>query len=396
MAAPSRFAASGGKGQEMEERLRAYFLSLGYYVLRGVKFTYNRFDVTDVDLWLYLRPTPISRERCNVDIKNKKTPQALERIFWAKGIQRVLGLERCVVATTDSRPDVAAFGLAHEVTVLDGTFLARLEKSSRSTTERLTEEQFLELVDHASLGKVGGDWKGGYERSKARVLSGLDFDGANQWLREIGALLDTHLSGPVQGDAALRLMYANVGMLLVAIDFVMQGCLSMDSEQRRQYLTDGFRYGNNGKSAAEGIVRVAARLVSAATGQGAAMDIVHRELQQQFSSVRAEVLGEFFAKAGAQGAIIGAARDFEAAAFSVHPPLPGDLATAGQAVMGTLADHFGRDRKKVLATRPVSSAVSPIPARAGAAEVVPAAPTSEKGDAVQDAAEPEADSDATG
>jgi len=352
MVSAPKAGVSGGKGYELEERLRAYFLSLGYYVLRGVKFTYNRFDVTDVDLWLYLRPTPISRERCNVDVKNKKTPQALERIFWAKGIQRVLGLERCVVATTDARPDVSAFGLAHEVTVLDGTFISRLERSARSESDRLTEEQFVELLDRASLGKVGGDWKGGYERSKARVLSSLDFDGANLWLREIGSLLDVHLSGPVEGDAALRLVYANAGMLLVAVDFLMQGCLSMDAEQRRLYLTDGFRYGNNGKTSAEGIVRVASRLVSAATGQGAAtMDVVQRELQQQFSGVRAEVLGEFFAKAGAQGTIIEVAREFEAIAYSAQPPLPGELSTPAQAVMGTLSDHFGRDRKSVLTAR---------------------------------------------
>lgn len=347
----SKPTISGGKGFDLEERLRAYFLSLGYYVLRGVKFSYNRFDVTDIDLWLYLRATPISRERCNVDIKNKKTPQALERIFWAKGIQRVLGLERCVVATTDSRPDVAAFGLMHEVTVLDGAFLTRLEKSARSAADRLTEERFLEIVDRASLGKVGGDWKGGYERSKARVLSGMDFDGVNQWLRDIGRLLDVHLSGPVEGDAALRLVYANIGMLLVSIDFLMQGCLNLDNDQRKLYLTEGFRYGNSGRASAEGILRVASRLVSASTGQPASMETVEKEIQQQFSSVRAEVLGEFFAKVGAQGAIIDVAREFEAAAYTNQPPSAAELSLPAQAVMGTLADHFGRDRKKVLAAR---------------------------------------------
>ncbi|MEM5427217.1 hypothetical protein [Cupriavidus oxalaticus] len=367
MAAQLKSAVPGGKGQDMEERLRAYFLSLGYYVLRGVKFTYNRFDVTDVDLWLYLRPTPISRERCNVDIKNKKTPQALERIFWAKGIQRVLGLERCIVATTDPRSDVAAFGHAHEVTVLDGTFLSRLEKSARSATTRLTEEQLMELVDRACLGKIGGDWKGGYERSKARVLSGLDFDGANQWLHEIATLLDVHLSGPVEGDAALRLAYANVGMFLVAVDFLMQGCLSMDTDQRRYYLTEGFRYGKNGKASAEGIVRVASRLVSAATGEAASMDIVERELRQQFSGVRAEVLGEFFAKAGAQGTIIEVAREFEAAAYALQAPFPAELSVPAQAVMGTLSDHFGRDRKRVLASRPQMFAPASPANAAGAA-----------------------------
>ncbi len=341
----------GAKGYEMEERLRAYFLSLGYYVLRGVKFTYNKFDVTDVDLWLYLRPTAISRERCNVDVKNKKTPQALERIFWAKGIQRVLGLERCIVATTDARPEVTSFGLAHEVTVLDGNFLARLESSSRAALDRLTEEHFLALLDKASLGKLGGDWKGAYETSKARMLSGLDFDGANRWLREVGSLLDVHLSGPVEGDAALRLMYANVGMLLVAVDYLMQGCLSMSSERRSLFLTEGFRYGNNGRASAEGIVHVASRLASAATGRDISMDVVERELRQQFSRVRAEVLGEFFAKAGAHGATISAALEFESAAYATSPPLPGDLSTTAQAVIGTLADHFGRDRKEVLSKR---------------------------------------------
>lgn len=355
MATTSRIGVTGAKGQKMEERLRAYFLSLGYYVLRGVKFTYNRFDVTDVDLWLYLRPTPIARERWNVDIKNKKTPQALERIFWAKGIQRVLGLERCLVATTDARPDVAAFGLAHEVTVLDGNFMARLEKSGRGAEGRITEEQFAECVDRASLGKIGGDWKGGYERSKARVLSNLDFDGANQWLRDIGKLLDVYLSGPVEDNAALRLVYANVGMLMVAVDFVMQACVSMDAEQRRSYLTEGFRYGNSGKASAEGIVRVASKLVSVATGQVGTMDIVHRELHQQFSGIRADVLGEFFARIGAQGMTVSAAREFEAAAYAVRLPFPGELSPGAQSVMGTLADYFARDRKKVLAVQPPSS-----------------------------------------
>lgn len=358
MAAAPKKSVPGGKGYEMEERLRAYFLSLGYYVLRGVKFSFNRFDVTDIDLWLYLRATPISRERSNVDIKSKRIPQALERIFWAKGIQRVLGLERCIVATTDSRQDVAAFGLAHEVTVLDGTFLARLEKSARSTADRLTEEQLLALVDRACLGKVGGDWKGGYERSKARVLTGLDFDGANQWLHEILSLLDVHLSGPVEGDAALRLIYGNVGMFLVAVDFLMQGCLSLDAEQRRVYLTDGFRYGNSGKASAEGIVRVASRLAAAATGQPASLEVIEHELQHQFSGVRAEVLGEFFAKAGAQGAIIDVAREYEAAAYATAVPYPGELSVPAQTVIGALTDHFGRDRKQVLIVPTVGTGIA--------------------------------------
>lgn len=339
------------KGFEMEERLRSYFLELGYYVLRGVKFKHNQFDVTDVDLWLYSRPSPLFRERCNVDVKNKKTPQALERVFWAKGIQQVLGLERCIVATTDSRPDVSAFGLSHQVTVLDGAFLSRLEKSDSKISNRLSEEELIEMFERATLGKIAGDWRGGYEKGKARVLTSLDFDGANLWLKEIQQILNIHLSGPVEGDAALRLCYANIGMLLVAIDFLARPCINMTHEQRYHYLTDGFRYGSSGKSASEGIVRVASRLITATSGRNSQMAAIERELLHQFSGIRAEILAEYVAKAGMQGILVEIAREFESAAYSSICPFPMELSLHAQSFLGTLSDYFERDRKQVLRHR---------------------------------------------
>ena len=43
------------KGELMEELLRNYFHNLGYYVVRGIKYKYENFDITDVDLYLYGR-----------------------------------------------------------------------------------------------------------------------------------------------------------------------------------------------------------------------------------------------------------------------------------------------------------------------------------------------------
>jgi hypothetical protein len=74
------------KGYLMEELLRNYFLRSGYYVVRGVPFVYEGFDVTDIDLWLYSRTSSVSREVTIVDSKNKKTPQAIEGIFWVQGL----------------------------------------------------------------------------------------------------------------------------------------------------------------------------------------------------------------------------------------------------------------------------------------------------------------------
>jgi Restriction endonuclease len=130
------------KGGQAEEVLRSYFLSQGYYVVRGVPFPYQGFDVTDIDLWLYLRPSSLTRERCCVDIKRKKTPQALERVFWTKGLREVLGMDRAIVVTTDNRPAVRNFGAANEVTVLHGEFLQRLVRAANRFPQRISEEAF--------------------------------------------------------------------------------------------------------------------------------------------------------------------------------------------------------------------------------------------------------------
>ena len=78
------------KGFEMEEQLRNYFMQSGYFVVRGVPFVYEGFDVTDIDLWLYSRESSLTRNITIVDVKNKKTPQAIERIFWAKGLAKAV------------------------------------------------------------------------------------------------------------------------------------------------------------------------------------------------------------------------------------------------------------------------------------------------------------------
>lgn len=332
------------KGAAAEEALRNYFLSIGYYVIRGAKFIYNRFDVTDVDLWLYSRNSPLSRERVCVDIKNKKTPQALERIFWAKGLQAVLELDSCIVATTDTRPDVSEFGLKHNVKVLDGKFLSRLTKSPRSHLERISEEEFLADLDKGSLGRLGGDWRGRYETSKTRLLHSLNFDGCNAWLEDIGYLLCQNASG----IETWRLLYASCSHLLIAVDFILREFVTADQEQRRQVIERGIRYGVSGQAFTENVGRMAAALVESVAAQPGLSETLQRELRAQAAGVKADLLAEFFSKT-AGASLFEIALDFEAAAFSPQVTKPSTMPTTAQSVIGVLADFYGIDRKSALA-----------------------------------------------
>ncbi len=80
------------KGADTEESLRSYFNSSGFFSVRGVPFEHAGISLTDIDLWIYIRESNFARIRINVDIKNKRTPQAMERIFWTKGLQTILKL----------------------------------------------------------------------------------------------------------------------------------------------------------------------------------------------------------------------------------------------------------------------------------------------------------------
>ncbi|AJX28377.1 MULTISPECIES: hypothetical protein [Burkholderia] len=336
------------KGPATEERLRNYFLGVGYFVLRGAKFKYNDFDVTDIDLWLYGLNSPLSRERVNVDIKDKKTPQALERIFWAKGLQDVLGLDACVVATTDARPDVREFGLKHDVRVLDGHFVSRLKRSEKSQLQRLTEEEFVRFIDDSSLGKLGGDWRGRYEQSKSRVLDSLDFDGCNAWLMDIEYFLKEASSMGLKDPSAWRLAYISCSLFLISLDFLLRDHVTLEQDERRAVLENGFRYGKAGRTFVEKIGKVAAGLVASVASQPGLRETLERELATQAGDLRADVLADFFSRNVAQTALFDAAREFEAGAFALEFYSPSRLSAGAQSVLGVLCDFFGLDRKRVL------------------------------------------------
>lgn len=335
------------KGPALEEALRHYFLGMGYYVIRGSKFRYQGFDITDVDLWLYAKPSALARQRSIVDIKNKKTPQALERVFWAIGLTRTLGVDECVVATTDTRPAVREFGLQNSVRVLDGAFLKRLQSSPRAHGARISEEDFLKEADTASLGKLGGDWKGRYETAKSRMLTDLTIDTGNSLLSDIGSFLE-HWSSSQTSKTSLRLAYALSAMFLISVDFVLKDYPSLDADGRFRILDEGFRFGRSGSAYASRVAALVGSLTEAAGLTIGARKTIVAELERQAAAVPAQLLAEHFSKSAVQAVLMPIAIILEAAAFSPEPIVPSALPPTVQATLGVLVDFVGLDRKKVL------------------------------------------------
>ena len=98
------------KGIEFEELLRAYFLRSGMYVVRSIPIIRQGFDLSDIDIWLYDKPTGLSRRVQILDAKFKSKPKAIDRIFWTKGISELLNVDGAYIATTDKRSLVKYIG----------------------------------------------------------------------------------------------------------------------------------------------------------------------------------------------------------------------------------------------------------------------------------------------
>lgn len=336
------------KGELAEERLRLYFLNLGYFVVRSINARFQGFDVTDVDLFLYSRPSPISRERTNVDVKMKQRPQALERVFWTKGLKEVLGLEKCIVATTDKRSHVGEFGAKNDVLVLDGNFMKKLDSTERYTTDRLNEEEFIGLLSDANKGELGSDWKKEYEEAKSNLINHLNFDGLNKILNRIKYFVELCCSGR-SSEASNRALYSSISFFLVTLDYSIKDISYKDQKERATIISDGIRFGEKGKQKSEEIVAMSSALMSSfMNNDDYDVAAIKSEVYSQFMDIPSDDLANYLGSAKMMQRLLPMALEFEGCAYSRIFINPLSMSPELQSILGLICDFYSLDRKRVL------------------------------------------------
>lgn len=335
------------KGGQMEEILRDYFLELGYFVVRGPKYTFRECEITDVDLWLYQRTSSFSRERFNVDAKNRRTPQAMERILWAKGLQQCLRLDGALVATTDTRQVLKDFGDQSGVVVLDGILLSKLKKRYLETTSRLSEEEWTTTIRGNKNDRVGADWIARTAIAKSRILSQLDFDGCNAHLNDTKYFTEQVFAVRHRREIACRLFYLTLSLTLVTLDFIVRDFAFIERQLQADALNDGLRFGTLGKQGAEKVFSTAAKIASAyLRGQNVRPADLLKQLRNESMKFPVEILAEFFLKFNQGKALFDMARSFEGLAFGKEFKPPTALASEHRGLIGAVLDFHQVERKK--------------------------------------------------
>lgn len=324
------------KGELMEELVRNYFISSGYFVVRGIKFKFDEFDVTDIDLFLYGKSSGLSRLRINVDIKNKKSPQAFERIVWANGLMKILNFDSCIVATTDTRPVIHSFAQRYKTIVLDGAFLQKLRV--KTDFDRLTEEDLMsKLSEFKSYKTYNRDWRYIYELSKSKLLTELDYSGFNSIVGNLIYFSDKYLSDHQKKEIALRMYYLTLSHLLIIMDFILKDISFLEQQDRERKLSEGLRFGNLGRDGVDKIISMAIKI----SGEKSTVSI-----KKSLESIPTDILKNFFTKFENTKNIFTWAREFEYLGYRKEIVYPDKLDVSLKAFSAVMLDYTGIDRKK--------------------------------------------------
>lgn len=337
------------KGYGMEESLRSYFLQAGYYVSRGVPFRYENFDVTDIDLWLYQRTSPFSREISIVDSKNKKTPQAIERIFWVQGLKAAVKANNAIVATTDRRREVTDFGRDLGIVVLDGTFLSRLDKLDNLLQVRLTEEEFFALILSYPLEKLDGGWLQKVRLCKSLLSANLGFDACNEWLFHLRFFLEQALTKPQQSEIAYRCCFLIASFIAIGVDFILKEILFLEQPVRLALLRDGFTFGDRGNSGMDQVIDVTMQLVEQHADNGKAISSQVRDsIRKSLANVNSMILAEHLAKNEVAKSLFSVSRELEQAAMKRQYSDAKSLSSESKALLLCISDYFGFERTRII------------------------------------------------
>jgi hypothetical protein len=321
------------KGLTSEEVLRKYFLELGFYVVRGVKFFFqNDSEVTDIDLWLYNKVSPIIRHKTNVDAKYKMRPKAMERIIWAKGVQKILHLDSCIVATSSTQNLFREFGEKHGVIVLDGKFLTKLIDRFKGDTLRLSEEEFISCIQLSKDDDIGKGWIESYFFSKSMLLEGADFNACNCLMNNLHNCITNFLSLSQRQQASLRLIYLILSYLVISLDSILKDMIFLDKIERKEKLTNGLRFGNNGKETLEKLREVIGKDY---------YDI----LSSKAKELPTEIIAEYVSNVDVYSSLFDVAKKLESLAYSRTLIYPGKLEGQLQSIIAVFLDYFGINRK---------------------------------------------------
>lgn len=337
----------GSKGASLEELVRSYFSKQGFYALRSVPLRYDGFDVTDIDVWLYARQSAGARVRGVVDVKNKKSPKAFERILWVKGIQSVVRCDRAIVATTDNNPSLVRFAQSQGVSVLTKNFLERLEKKL-DQEKRISLEEHVDLIKSYSAHKQDGDWVNIILEAKSALASIGGFPAFNKAMFAFKFFADRAEVRTHNQEEAVRCALFAAGLACIALDSALEKFTYDQVENRFSGLIEGITYGDSGDGRMKQSIETALAAIAESMENGRAIAAQAKsQLQRRLQDVRADIVAEYFMREHNSQHLFAVARELDDASFTLGSTKNLTLSLEARSILGVFADFVAVKRSSL-------------------------------------------------
>jgi len=326
------------KGADLEELVRAYFARQGFFALRSVSLRFEEEEVTDIDVWSYGRQSASIRTRTLIDVKDKRSPKAFERILWARGVQLALGCDRAIVATTDSSQKVVRFARQQKVALLSKQFLDRLQ-GKIDISERLTLEQFADNIRKYPDHKQDGDWIRQIADAKSAVVSLQPYPAFNKSVSVFRFFADRAQTRPQHKEQALRCAYFAAALACIALDAALEQVLYEESSARYRAIAAGVTYGDAGDAKVQKSIETVLSVIAEGMENGRVVARQAKDaLDKLFENVRADVIAEHFTKEHNASTLYTVAKDLEDHAHRADAAQIQALSTEAKAVLGVFSD----------------------------------------------------------
>lgn len=339
---------TGEKGYVLEELLRSYFLRAGMYAVRSIPLKFGEHEATDVDIWLYERPTGSSRRRQIVDVKYKTRPKAFERLLWTKGLYDLLRVDGAYVATTDDRPVLKEISTRLGLSILDGVDIKRIEDSDKIPFDnRVSEEIFIQKIKNVDKNRRNKDLQNAYSSLKSELIG--DFGGgtlniAIDRFSYFSKLLVTCHPNSAAAEAALRLAYVSASIAALALDFNISRFYFKSNEDKYNALSNIIRFGSDSARSVMERVDFAVALVEQYVPNGRAVSISMRNLLfEDFNKIPAEGVAEYVVKLKGD-ALFRTACSLEFEGFKLNLKGFSELDVESKSFLGLFLDFSGIDR----------------------------------------------------
>lgn len=333
------------KGASLEEAARNYFNKQGYYALRSVPYKFDGEDVTDIDVWLYGRQAASGRVRVIVDAKDKKSPKALERVLWTRGLQASTKSDRAIVATTDTTTKVARFARANSVSVITKQYLDDFSKSPKGINNRLSLEEFYNHINLYKNHKSDGNWIAKIESAKESLVSKNPFHSFNTSIAALNFFIERIDTRPLYDDQAFRCALLCASIACVSLDAAIEKFSFETPNRRYQLISDGVVFGDDdGKSSRNRINAILDVIRSSIPNGGNLAYQINTSLEKEFSKIRSDVLAEYFTDESNSFSLFNAARELEELAHHPMTNTKVEMSLETTGILAVFLDHLGAKR----------------------------------------------------